>query len=444
MNLTGLTRNLIVSLLALTLWAGSSYAQAQGCDPNRPVTTVEEWTDRDRDCVNAGDYEQGIADLTKAIEIDPNYAIAYYNRGLTHYDLGNLDRTLENTQRALDLRYEQPELVYQLQGWTQFHLGHYDLAIAAFNNALAANPNFDQTYRGLGDFEQAVAYYHTIGVQPSGGGRSNMEYLLLVVVAIPARLRVRRHVVDKKGRIPIDPPRYVTLLEEAAPPVALFQPGVAVVVVAVDLPEAGFIHRAEFQRAHKLGTFPEVALGNQCPHRETVIWFQKLAVIFVRQQDVVLHHRFNRQIGGVTVIAVCDDILRARFDPEHFRKLDKGDPFPESVEFAPASDTVNIGGNHFCGQRQKFVPCPAHFVFNFAEHPKIPGLRVERRIWAIGKHREFLGEGLPRWQPAFASDFVFFLTTPEKIHDLPIPLLFSAPHYRQINPPNANRKLCVV
>jgi tetratricopeptide (TPR) repeat protein len=30
---------------------------------------------------NSGDYEQAIADYSKAIEFDPNYALAYYNRG---------------------------------------------------------------------------------------------------------------------------------------------------------------------------------------------------------------------------------------------------------------------------------------------------------------------------------------------------------------------------
>ncbi len=247
-----LKRGLLVLVILPLVWS-AFIAQAQGCDPNRPAATVEEWTDKGRDCVDVRNYEQGIADLTRAIEmdpnyaraynnravayrntdrtgaalddlnkalsLDPNYAIAYYNRGLTHYDLGNLDRTLDDTQRALDLRYEQPELVYQLQGWTQFHLGNYRQAIAEFNNALAANPNFDRaywglgdTYRQMGDFEQAVAYYHqhidlagenarpeivayvagyegdyhTIGgPQPSGGGgRSNMEYLLLFAVAI--------------------------------------------------------------------------------------------------------------------------------------------------------------------------------------------------------------------------------------------------------------------
>lgn len=30
---------------------------------------------------NSGDYEQAMADYNKAVELDPDYALAYYNRG---------------------------------------------------------------------------------------------------------------------------------------------------------------------------------------------------------------------------------------------------------------------------------------------------------------------------------------------------------------------------
>ncbi|MBZ0300803.1 MAG: tetratricopeptide repeat protein [Anaerolineae bacterium] len=248
----------IFLMLVIGCWLLPAAAvRAEGCDPAQSLTTVEQLTDRGRDCIDMGNYEQAITDLTRAIEqdvnyaraynnrgvayrrtgnpqaaltdlnqalvLDPNYAKAYYNRGLTQYDLGNLDRTLDDLQRALDLRHDSPQEVYQLQGWTYFALHDYEQAIAAFNRALGVDPNFDRAYWGLGDtyremgeFDQAVAYYHQhidlaganarpeviayvagyegeyvpgTGLIPvtaptSGGGRSNYEYLLLMVVAI--------------------------------------------------------------------------------------------------------------------------------------------------------------------------------------------------------------------------------------------------------------------
>ena len=40
---------------------------------------------------NKGDYDAAIADYSRAIEIDPNYAFAYYNRGLAYRRIGNDD-----------------------------------------------------------------------------------------------------------------------------------------------------------------------------------------------------------------------------------------------------------------------------------------------------------------------------------------------------------------
>ena len=34
------------------------------------------------------DFDEAISDYTEAIELDPTFAIAYYNRGQIHYRLG--------------------------------------------------------------------------------------------------------------------------------------------------------------------------------------------------------------------------------------------------------------------------------------------------------------------------------------------------------------------
>ena len=39
------------------------------------------WFNRGNAWANKGDWDKAIADYTKAIQLDPNYKLAYYNRG---------------------------------------------------------------------------------------------------------------------------------------------------------------------------------------------------------------------------------------------------------------------------------------------------------------------------------------------------------------------------
>ncbi|MFM6519159.1 MAG: tetratricopeptide repeat protein, partial [Microcystis panniformis] len=64
---------------------------------------------------NQQKYELALSDYSKAIEINPNLAQAYYNRGLLYY----------NQQK-------------------------YDLALSDYNKAIEINPNLAQAYLGRG------------------------------------------------------------------------------------------------------------------------------------------------------------------------------------------------------------------------------------------------------------------------------------------------------
>ena len=44
-----------------------------------------------------------LQDYDKAIEINPEYADAYYNRGVTYAELGNQRQAIEDLQRAAKL-----------------------------------------------------------------------------------------------------------------------------------------------------------------------------------------------------------------------------------------------------------------------------------------------------------------------------------------------------
>src|SRR4051794_19377499 len=96
--------------------------------------------------------------------------------------------------------------------------------------------------------------------------------------------------------LPVAPVRRITPISE---PVPLFLPGVGVVVVAVELPEAHAVLAHQLELAHELRRLPEVALGHEQPQRPTVVVLERLAAVGVGQQDVVVQHSLQGQVGGV-------------------------------------------------------------------------------------------------------------------------------------------------
>jgi tetratricopeptide (TPR) repeat protein len=46
-------------------------------------------------------YDRAIEDYNATLRLDPNYAFAYYNRGIAYYDKGMYDRAIEDYNAAL-------------------------------------------------------------------------------------------------------------------------------------------------------------------------------------------------------------------------------------------------------------------------------------------------------------------------------------------------------
>ena len=90
----------------------------------------------------AGNYEKAAEYFTKAIEQDPNNAVAYYNRGLAYTEIGKKKRIDPNEK-----------------------------AIADFSKAIELNPNFADAYynRGLlycGIGHSGIHHYHKLPTEP--------------------------------------------------------------------------------------------------------------------------------------------------------------------------------------------------------------------------------------------------------------------------------------
>ena len=79
---------------------------------------VEAYNNRGAVYINNGDYDQALEDLNKAIQLDPNFAVAYYNRGVSYknkgkYDQANADFAKEKELKNWNVKIEN--LINQLR-----------------------------------------------------------------------------------------------------------------------------------------------------------------------------------------------------------------------------------------------------------------------------------------------------------------------------------------
>jgi tetratricopeptide (TPR) repeat protein len=113
-----------------------------------------------------GELDKTIEDHNKAIELKPKEAKAYLNRGNAYGDKGELDKAIEDFNKAIELN---PELAdaYNNRGLTYKNKGEFDKAIEDGNKAIDLDPSFADAYnnRGLvykekGEFDKAIEDYN--------------------------------------------------------------------------------------------------------------------------------------------------------------------------------------------------------------------------------------------------------------------------------------------
>ena len=81
-----------------------------------------------------GDGARALADYNKAIELRPDYAYAYNNRGAAYMAIGDPAHALRDLDRTLQLNPNLPQ-AYTNRGNTHLRLGHLNQALADFRRA---------------------------------------------------------------------------------------------------------------------------------------------------------------------------------------------------------------------------------------------------------------------------------------------------------------------
>ena len=96
-----------------------------------------------------GQHEAALADYDKAIELEPDDAIAYSNRGITKHDLGQYEAALADYDKAIELEPDTAS-AYTNRGITKRALGQHEAALADYDKAIELEPDDAAAYNNRG------------------------------------------------------------------------------------------------------------------------------------------------------------------------------------------------------------------------------------------------------------------------------------------------------
>jgi tetratricopeptide (TPR) repeat protein len=126
------------------------------------------YNDRGVNRYQLGDKQGAISDFTQAINLNPNFAQPYYNRGATRNDLGDKQGAINDFSHFINF-YPRNSLAYFNRGIAWHELGDKQRAISDFTQVIKLNPNNVAAYynRGasrsdLGDKHGAINDFSTV------------------------------------------------------------------------------------------------------------------------------------------------------------------------------------------------------------------------------------------------------------------------------------------
>lgn len=124
-------------------------------------------------------WYKAIQAFTRAIELKPDYATAYHNRGYAYLQEGGKELAIADYTRAIELKPDA--IAYEKRGDIYDEIGQHDLAIADYTRAIELGLNFAGVYRRRGDiydnkgqYDLAISDYNkAIELYPDGASSYN-------------------------------------------------------------------------------------------------------------------------------------------------------------------------------------------------------------------------------------------------------------------------------
>ena len=103
-------------------------------------------------------YDAAINSLNEAVKLNPDYAEAYYYRGLTYKSLGQREQAFEDYNKAIELNPDFTE-AYNNRGVIYGECGQPERALQDFDKAIELDPNNAEAYYNRGLIYDALKQY---------------------------------------------------------------------------------------------------------------------------------------------------------------------------------------------------------------------------------------------------------------------------------------------
>ena len=124
-------------------------------------------------CRDKGEIDRAIENFTKAIELNPDLAIAYSNRGVAYGEKGDIDRAIADFTEAIELQPDFADAYYN-RGIAYHEKREYDRAIVDYTMTIGLKPDLVEAYNNRGnayserrEFVQSIKdYSKTIELKP--------------------------------------------------------------------------------------------------------------------------------------------------------------------------------------------------------------------------------------------------------------------------------------
>ena len=100
-------------------------------------------------CSERGEQDKAIQHFNKAIELKPNFAIAYNNRGIAYGKKGDFDSAIKDFNKAIE-RNPNLTVAYNNRGLAYERKGEIDTAMHNYSKAIELKPDSAETYYNRG------------------------------------------------------------------------------------------------------------------------------------------------------------------------------------------------------------------------------------------------------------------------------------------------------
>ena len=128
------------------------FAESHGHNKSLPLEygSAEYYLRKGKEALQRDDFEGAIADFNRAIELKPDFARAYNNRGIVNRRLGYYNKAKADYNRAIELKPTFVAIAYYNRGIVNRRLGYYREAKADFSRAIRIKSNFSKAYYSRG------------------------------------------------------------------------------------------------------------------------------------------------------------------------------------------------------------------------------------------------------------------------------------------------------